>query len=315
MSADRHRLPSLTALRAFDAAAHQLSFKQAAEQLSLTPTAISHQIRQLEQELGTPLFHRLPRRVALTDAGMQLHRAVHRAFADIGDAVAGLRQQQVQHAVLLSTTRAFATCWLLPRLPQAQRTFAGIGITLHASDAPIAADARDAVLAVRYGRGPFPGWLAEPLLPGPFVAVTSPVLARRIRRQSPRTWPRLQFDWHRRDRSTPDWDKWFAQADVTPTLAAVARFSDEAHAIQAAVAGQGVLLASVALVADSIAAGILEALPGPVLPGHAFQLLRASGQSLQPQIDQVATWLGDQAQAWHSTHARLLSRVQTNIHR
>lgn len=304
------RLPSLTALRAFEAAARFLSFKQAAESLSLTPTAISHQIRALEGELGVLLFHRHPRRIELTAAGAQLQKAVQPAFAEITAVAAGLRQQPVRQAVTLSTTRAFASCWLLPRLPRLQALHPGLELDLHASDAPVGAKPREKMLAIRYGRAPFSGWHSQVLLPSPFVAVASAGLARRLQGAAPATWPRLRFHWHARDAATPDWQRWFEDGPGTAEHGPVSGFSDEGHAMQAAIDGQGVLLASIALAADALAAGILVRVPGPLLAGHDFHLLHAEGRNEAGAAHEAAAWLQQEAAAWRAKHGRLVNTLQ-----
>lgn len=305
------RLPPLVALRAFEAAARRLSFKAAAEELSLTPTAISHQIRHLEDWLGLPLFERLPRRVRLTPAGERLYPAVHEGFDGIARTVAGLRAGRDHPAVTLSTTRGFAARWLLPRLPELAAAVPDADLHLHAADAPAELRPGAADLAIRYGPGPFPGLDAAPLLPGRFLPVGSPTL-RAAASIDPARWPRLHFEWRLRDADTPDWSRWFrALGQPPPPPAGELTFSDEAHAIQAAVAGQGVALASLALVADAIADGMLAVFPGPVLGGHAFHLLRAPHTAPGSTAWRVADWLQAEAARWRERHGAWLNDAPT----
>jgi len=304
---DKRRLPPLAALRAFEAAARRLSFRAAAGELSLTPTAISHQIRHLEEWLGLALFERLPRRVRLTPAGERLFPAVRDGFDGIARAVAALRAGRDHPAVTLSTTRGFAARWLLPRLPALSAAVPDADLHLHATDAPAELRPGAADLAIRYGPGPFPGLDATPLLPGLFLPVGSPAL-RASAPVDPSRWPRLHFEWRLRDADTPDWPRWFrALGQPPPPPAGELTFSDEAHAIQAAVAGQGVALASLALVADAIADGMLAVFPGPVLPGHAFHLLRAPHAASDPAAGRVAAWLLEEAARWRERHAAWLN--------
>lgn len=131
------RLPPLTALRAFEAAARHRSFKHAAAELSLTPTAISHQVRQLEEQLGVRLFARGARRVDLTQAGQTLFPALRDGFDAIARAVDIVRPRTQSRTVVLSTTLAFASRWLLQRLQRFATSHPSIALHLHTSDAPV----------------------------------------------------------------------------------------------------------------------------------------------------------------------------------
>lgn len=304
MSNPIRRLPPLTALRAFEAAARRLGFKAAAEELSLTPTAISHQIRQLEAWLGLRLFERQVRRVRLTAAGQRLYPAVRDGFDGIAAAVDALRAQARRPAVTLSTTRGFAARWLLPRLPRLAAAAPGVDLHLHAADDPVRLGAGGADLAIRYGPGPYPGLAAERLLPGRFAPVCAPGLPLADAAALVRA-PRLRFDWRLRDADTPDWPRWFRAAGLPADAAgAEPAFSDEAHAIQAAVAGQGVALASLVLVADALEEGLLRMPSGPVLDGHDFHLLTAPDATAGSPAQAVRDWLRGEARIFLDRHAQ-----------
>src|SRR5688500_16017084 len=145
------RLPPLTALRAFEAAARHLSFKHAATELSLTPTAISHQIRQLENHLGVRLFVRSARRVDLTPEGQSLFPALRHGFDAIARSVEAVRPRAQPRALVLSTTMAFAARWMLQRLARFAGAHPGIALHLHTSDQPVDLQGGAAQLAIRYG--------------------------------------------------------------------------------------------------------------------------------------------------------------------
>jgi LysR family transcriptional regulator, glycine cleavage system transcriptional activator len=294
------RLPPLTALRAFEAAARHLSFKHAATELSLTPTAISHQVRQLEEQLGVRLFVRGTRRVDLTPAGQSLFPALRDGFDAIARAVQVVRPRTRPRALVLSTTMAFASRWLLQRLERFAAAHPGIALHLHTSDAPVDLQGGAAQLAVRYGPGRYPGLHCVPLLPSRFAVVCAPGLRVREPADLARV-PLIGFDWFRRDATTPDWPLWFERAARTPTPRQL-HFSDEVHAIQAAIAGQGAALVNLALVADELRTGILCQPFGPGLPGHAFHLAWAEAQDADPDIAEVRAWLLDEA----SSHASSL---------
>ncbi|WP_323748597.1 LysR substrate-binding domain-containing protein [Dyella silvae] len=287
------RLPPLTALRAFEAAARHLSFKHAAAELSLTATAISHQIRQLEDHLGVQLFVRGTRRVDLTPAGQSLFPALRESFDTMARAVQAVRPSKKPRTVVLSTTMAFGSRWLLPRLARFASLRPDITLYLHTSDQPVDLHSGVAQLAVRYGPGHYHGLNSAPLLPSHFTPVCAPGLGVHQLKDLERV-PLIGFDWFRRDATTPDWPLWFERA----RRAAIPRqlqFSDEVHAIQAAMAGQGIALVNQTLVADVLAAGMLCQPFGPTLTGHPFHLVWPEACDLDPVISDVRHWLRDEA--------------------
>lgn len=287
------RLPPLTALRAFEAAARHLSFKHAAAELSLTPTAISHQVRQLEDLLGVRLFVRGTRRVDLTPAGQALFPALRDGFDAIARAVQVVRPRTQPRALVLSTTMAFASRWLLQRLARFAADHPDIALHLHTSDEPVDLQGGAAQLAVRYGPGSYPGMKCVPLLPSRFA----PICASGLRVRDPEDLarvPLIGFEWFRRDAATPDWPLWFERAGCA-ALPRQLHFSDEVHAIQAAIAGQGVALINLALVADELRTQMLCQPFCPELPGHGFHLVWPEAWEVDPDIAKVRAWLLDEA--------------------
>jgi LysR family glycine cleavage system transcriptional activator len=170
------RLPSLSALRAFEAAARHGSFKQAADELAVSPTAISHQIRSLEQYTGVALFARQVRKVVLTDAGAELYPVLRDGFNAFETALQRLEKPQARRRVVISATNAFMARWLAPRVAHFRRTYPDIDLELHASDQAVDLGSDAADIAIRYGRGPYPGMHAEPLFADRFAPVSSPQL-------------------------------------------------------------------------------------------------------------------------------------------
>lgn len=290
---DARQLPPLTALRAFEAAARHLSFKHAAAELSLTPTAISHQIRQLEDRLGARLFVRGTRRVDLTEAGQSLYPSLRDGFDAIARALLAVRPSARPRALVLSTTVAFASRWLLPRLAGFAARQHGIALHLHTSDEVVDLAGGAAQLAIRYGHGRYPGLRSVPLLPSRFALVCAPRLDVHGPDDLARV-PLIGFEWRRREADTPDWPLWFERAGRSP-LERQLQFSDEGHAIQAAIAGQGVALVNLTLVADELHAGLLCQPFGPQLEGLGFHLVWAVGNDTDPDIAAVHAWLLDEA--------------------
>lgn len=298
-SSDEHgssigrQLPPLTALRAFEAAARHLSFKHAAAELSLTATAISHQIRQLEDRLGVPLFVRGTRRVTLTPAGQNLFPALREGFDAMARAVQNVGPNVKSRTVVLSTTMAFGSHWLLPRLARFASLRPDITLYLHSSDQPVDLHSGVAQLAIRYGPGHYQGLSSVTLLPSRFMPVCAPSLCV-VQVDDLQRVPLIGFDWFHRDATTPDWPLWFERARRA-ALPRLLQFSDEAHAIQAAIAGQGIALVNLALVEDALAAGLLCQPFGPALSGHPFHLVWPEACDLDPVIADVRNWLLDEA--------------------
>lgn len=284
------KLPPLGALRAFEAAARHLSFKTAADELAVTPTAISHQLRLLEDSLGQRLFERQIRKVTLTPAGDALYPVLRDGFDSFAQAIERLRAGPQRRRLTLSATPAFVAKWLLPRLGDWQARHPGIDLHLHASEAPVDLAGGSADAAIRYGRGNWPELHSEQLLPSLFAPVTSPRL--KLRKPADlQTQTLLHFDWRQRRRDTPTWKRWSEQAGIALDISGGLRFSDESHAIQAAIAGQGVALLGLPLVAAELASGALVQPFGPVLHGDSYHLVTTRERAQQPQIVALRNWL------------------------
>ena len=292
----RRHLP-LSSLRAFEAAARLGSFKQAAGELGVTPTAISHQIRALEESTGQALFRREVRKVVLTEAGERLYPVLRDGFNAFEAALSGLGAAERRREVTISATSAFTAKWLAPRVAGFQARHPGIDLQLHASDAMVDVAGNAVDIAIRYGRGPYPGALAEAMFADRFAPVASPALAVQGVGDLERL-PLISFTWSRADPLNPTWEAWHAAAGF-PWRApgGQLRFSDEGHAIQAALVGQGIALLSLELVADDLAAGRLVQPFGPQLPGHVYHLVRSAGQAPSAEVDAALAWLRAQASA------------------
>ncbi|MET3666645.1 LysR substrate-binding domain-containing protein [Caulobacter sp. 1776] len=284
----RRRLP-LGALRAFEAAARLESFRLAADELGVTPTAISHRIRELEETLGLKLFERHVRRVALTPSGRRLFPVLRDGFDAFAEALRTLRPDDGGKTVTLSVLVAFAAHLLLPRMADFRKAHPDLQLRLHASDDPVDLRSGAADLAIRYGYGPFPGLVAEPLFVESFAPVCSPKLAL----ASPgdlRDQPLLHAEWRHPAADTPTWARWaqvsgLADLDTTPRLT----FTDDSQAIQAAVAGLGVAMASLSLVRAELASGLLIQPFETVIQGRPYHLLRLPTAS--PAVIAVHDWL------------------------
>lgn len=285
------RLPSLSALRAFEAAARHQSAKLAAGELSVTPTAISHQLRQLEASLGVSLFVRKPRRLELTAAGRELRAVLQSAFDSIEDAVSRLRAAPLRQAVTLSTTPAVAVRWLLPWVCMLRDHHPQLDLRLHATHETVPMDGVTADMGIRYGDGHWPGLVAEKLFENVFVPTCSPQLG--LREPTDLIGQTLiHFEPQQVTRFPMGWAEWQRLAQVTGLeTGAGLRFSDETHAISAALDGQGVALMSRHLIADELERGRLVQPFGPDLDGKPFYLVYPESRRDDPPIRAVRDWV------------------------
>lgn len=289
------KLPPLAALRAFEAAARHLSFKQAADELGVTPTAVSHQVRLLEERLGLRLFERHARRVVATAAALQLYPVLRDGFDAFARAIDTLTAKPMRRVLTLSATTAFTARWLIPRLASLRTAKPGLDLRLHASDQPVKFEREDIDAAIRYGRGPYPGLIAEPLMADRFAPVCSPALKLR-RPEDLRRWPLLHFEWQQRRTDTPTWARWLQRAGLEKIASdGGIVFSDENHAIQAALAAQGVAMLSLLLVAPDLASGALVQPFGPELEGFRYHLVYRADSTRREELAALGAWLRAEA--------------------
>lgn len=291
------KLPPLNAIRAFEAAARRLSFTAAAEELGVTVTAVSHQVRLLEDTLGHRLFDRRGRAIVLSAAGERLYPKVRDGFDLLAEAFAESNERRAGEAIALATTRAFAERWLMPRLDRFAAIAPDVVVSIDASEdlADLSADGID--LAVRYGLQRQDG---TELLPDGYCAVAAAAICPGdepdIEDFAGR--PLLAYRWKNTALNGPSWDRWFAaQGRPTPEGTRISWYSEETLALQAAERGFGPLLCSHALVADQIAAGSLRRLKGPLLGGFSFRLLLGPAGLRKKAVTAFADWLRAEAAA------------------
>jgi LysR family transcriptional regulator, glycine cleavage system transcriptional activator len=293
------RLPPLHALRAFEAAARHLSIKKAAAELAVTPTAVSHHVRALEDALGVKVFERHARHIELTAYGNELYPVLREGFDAFADAIARVKSRKVRTVVTLSATVAFTARWLLPRVADFHKANPSMDLRLHASDET--ADLRSGTVdaAIRYGRGVYESLSAERLFPDSFAPVCSPRLkVRNARDLANQTM--IHFEWRRQRRDNPTWARWLRTAGVDDLNAkADLIFTDESQAIQAAIAGNGVALLSLTLIADELARGTLIQPLEPALTMNGFQydLVYPPSAEQSNRISALRTWIHKELQA------------------
>jgi len=287
---DPRELPPLGALRAFEAAARRASFKAAAAELYVTPTAISHQLRRLEDWLGVQVLDRSPRAVTLTVAGAELYEAVSAGLSEIARVASRVRDGQAAATLTLSTTTGFLSQWLVPRLAELHRVVPGVDLRFQAADAVVALEPGRVEVAIRYGTGPYPGAHATPLRSDRFGPVCSPRLGL-TRAAELRGVPLLHVDGVRVPRPAPTWARWCAHAGIARVnTTAGPRFSHGLHAAQAAIAGQGVALISLVLVGDALASGLLVQPFPATLRGATYHFVCATELAERADVVALRTW-------------------------
>lgn len=250
------RLPPLNAVRAFEVAARHLSFTRAAQELHVTQSAISHQVKALEEYLGLKLFRRLNRALVLTREGEEYLPTVRKVFDQLFEATKRITDTGTRGKLTVTVLPSFAARWLVPRLGRFVQLFPEIDVRLMPT-AQLVDFARDEVdLGIRYGRGRYPGLRVDRLMTEDVFPVCSPAL---LKGPHPIRQPNdLKHHILMHDEGHGDWRTWLLSAganDVDPLRGPI--LTDSSMLIQAAVAGQGVALARGALAADDLASGKL----------------------------------------------------------
>ncbi|PKP83052.1 MAG: LysR family transcriptional regulator [Alphaproteobacteria bacterium HGW-Alphaproteobacteria-18] len=302
MSEPSDRLPPLNALRAFEAAARRLSFTQAAEELNVTPGAISQQIRQLEDFAGTPLFKRTGRSVLLTDAAQASLPLVREAFERIAEAGRVMQAPARKGRVMISSAPSFAAKWLAPRLERFQQQNEGIEAWISADMSLTDFNTADADIAIRYGRGIYDGLKSEKLMDETVLPVCSPRLLEgpnAIRKpEDLRHHTLLHDESSENDPSCPDWTSWLRAHGVTGVEGGRGpRFNQGILVIESAAAGRGVALAKQAIAAADLEAGRLVApfANGSIPIDFGYWLVWPKGRHLSPEVRAFIKWIKDEA--------------------
>jgi LysR family glycine cleavage system transcriptional activator len=294
----RTRLP-LTALRVFEAAARQESFLKAAEELAITPGAVSRQVKSLETELGVRLFERFNRRVRLTEIGARLLVGVRQGLSLMEAAVEEARDRR-DRPLAVTAMHSLAARWLVPRLHRFNERYPDIQVLIEASDltADMTRDRLD--LAIRFGRGPYPGLAATRLISTVMFPVCSPRLLEDVKLEHPRDLARaLLLADVNLGVGEPSWPAWLALAgapevDSTRGL----QFSNTYLAIEAALAGRGVALAQQAMVIDELASGrLIRLFDVDLQTGYDHWIVTLPEKADLPAVRRFRNWLLAQAAA------------------
>ena len=287
------RLPPLIAVRYFEAAARHLSFTKAAQELHVTHSAVSHQIKALEEWLGVPLFRRLNRSLVLTEAGQTYARPVRESLEKLGEASRALRSREQTGTLTVSVMPSFAAKFLVPRLGSFRRAHPDIDVRISANERLIDFAREDVDVAVRSGRGNWPGlrvdWLVREnlfpvcspkLLSGPIpLATPADLLQHTLMHDS--DWPESM------------WPRWLAAAGVkAEKLNSSLSFNNSSLMIQAAIDGLGVALTQEALVRDDLANGRLVKPFDVDMPSdYAYYVVAPEAAAERVKVKAFREWL------------------------
>ncbi len=291
------RLPSLNGLRAFEAAARHLSFTNAAAELNVTQTAISHQIKRLEEELGIRLFVRQNRALTLTPAAKEYLPGIRAAFNDLRLATDRLKRKDNDHVLTVSTLASLAAKWLLPRLSAFQEAHPGIDVHLTTSMNLVDFRSGDVDAAIRYGRGQWPGVRADWLMADQLFPVCSPAL---LSGDKPLRCPEdLAHHVLLHSINEDDWRLWLTAAGLPTDISKQhgVTFDLILMVVQAAIDGIGVAIGRTSYVQDDIAKGRLVVPFNITLPADAgFYLVSPAGKTDSPNLAAFRQWLIASAQ-------------------
>ncbi|CAL1692112.1 HTH-type transcriptional activator AmpR [Brevundimonas subvibrioides] len=285
---ERAQLP-LNALRAFEAAARHLNFTRAAIELCVSQGAVSHQVAQLEGRLGTRLFHRLPRGLALTDEGDRLVPVLAEMFDRVAATLDQYGDGRFREPLKVGVVGTFATGWLLPRLDAFARAHPSIDLRISTNNnrVDLAAEALD--YAIRFGHGAWHGTQAEPLLATPMTPVCAPAVAARLKTPVDLGHERLL-----RSYRPDEWALWFDAAGVAAPALRGPVFDSSALMVSAAATGLGVALAPAAMFVRELAS---EALVQPFtveVDVGRYWLTRLMSRPETAAMRQFRDWLVDE---------------------
>jgi LysR family glycine cleavage system transcriptional activator len=295
------KLPPLAELRAFEAVARCLSFKLAARELGVTPTAVSHQIRLLEAYCGRSLFRRQPRPIVLTQTGEQLFPVIRDGLDHFAKAIDSVRVSGSSARMRVTATNAFAARWLMPRLPQWRKSHPRMKLEIIGTDEVLNLKNGESDISIRYARNaPVEGSSSE-LLRDKFYVVAAPGLVGKLRKfLTPvelTQFPLIEAGWPAHDAQAPTWSRWESVARKrhkrVPDLSLFTslNFREELHAIEAAIAGQGVAICSNVLIAPELASGALVKVANVTLPGYGFYLVYRPNHPKLSSIQAFAAWI------------------------
>jgi LysR family transcriptional regulator, glycine cleavage system transcriptional activator len=303
--------PGLRSLRAFDAAAERLSFTRAAEDLHVTPAAISNQIKELESLMGVSLFTRTSRSMRLTREGEILKAAAHESLEVLSRALIRIKRLENRKQVRVSASPSIAAKWLVPRLDRFLAEQPGADVRVDVSHSEVDFDREDVDVGIRFGEGRYPGLRAEILFQDKVFPVCSPGI---ISKEKPLRTPRdllrhtlIHLDWEAHGSPWPNWKMWMKAAGIEEFDERTGlHFGQTSFAVQAAIDGMGVALGDSNLVADDLASGRLVkpfelALRAP--KQFAYYVITRTETSDAPMVNAFRDWCLAEARLTESKEA------------
>jgi len=299
---ERRRLPPLNALRAFEAAARHLNFSRAADELSVTPGAVSQQIQNLEDYVGAALFKRTPKGLLLTDAAQTALPALREAFDRLAEAASLLTAAVDGRRLTLTAPPSFAAKWLVPRLGAFERAHPQVDVWLSAGMELVDLTAGEVDIAIRYGGGRYPGLEVRRLMSESVIAVAAPSHLAETPLDRPDDLANhilLHDGSPEVDDSCPDWPMWLAARGLKGVDGNRGpRFNQSSLVIEAAVNGRGVALAKRTLAQADLDAGRLVApLQIATAVDFAYYLVHPKAKGRLPQVKAFSAWIEAEAEA------------------
>ncbi|MCR9255588.1 MAG: LysR substrate-binding domain-containing protein [Alphaproteobacteria bacterium] len=292
----KHRLPSLNALAAFEAAGRLGGFTRAAEELSISQPAVTRHIRGLEADLGAPLFIRAHNKVSLSDPGLRLWHSVNRCLSDVADVVQAIREDTEAPPLGFATHSGFGQQWLMPRIESLRTALGGRPINLSIMDGDRELNQGNFDCAIRHGGGRWPGQQSVRLMDEVVVPIVSPRYLEahpdlaRATAEDFVTQPLIHMD--EGDRPWMTWSVWFRHCGIRlPVRQMPIRFNHYPLVVQEVLAGTGVGLGWRPLVDSMLETGALVAVGPQVTSLESGWWLTWPNGSADPDRDRVLTWL------------------------
>lgn len=297
------RLPPLTSLQAFEAVSRHMSIKLAAEELLLTPTAISHRLKTLETQLDVQLFHRLTRSLKLTTEGELLRPFVTDAFSNLKQGIEQLGTDEVEGELVVTTTRSFAWSWLSPRLPNFSRLYPELEVKVIASDTVLDFARFSVDVSIRYTDSPDPEEHAAWVLDDYVMPICSRRIENKIRRpEDLLTRDLVEYEWLGFEDGDPNWRAWFKSVGVEATnLRTIAHFSDEIMCIEAAMDNRATALVSVIAASREIERGRIAAPLPMVLRDRSYYLVCPKERAQSAKVRAFQEWLLKEADVFRDS--------------
>lgn len=294
------RLPPLSAVRAFEAAARHGGFQRAGEELHVSAGAVAHQVKQLEAWLGVLLFQRLARGVVLTPAGTHYAQALRPLLEGIASASDAVRQLGDERVVTVTSVPSLVARWLMPRLGRLRQRHPDIDMRVLASLHPVDFAREGVDVAIRLGTGPYPGLVADVLMEEWFSAVCSPPFlkaARDLRTPADLLrYPLLHDEKEARIPDEIDWTRWLGHFGIAYRGSRRPSFSHTYLTLEAAANGQGVAIAAEPFIAEDLRSGRLVRLfPERVLGPYRFHLLRPVHAEARVAVQIFCDWIREEA--------------------